>query len=444
MASLEVFRRLVFVWLNTKYYRFVMPRSILAAGFMLSACLLACTEDSTQLLVVVDSDMTVPDTLVGVRGKVRTLENEILASVDFDLVNSERLAGQTQFTLPLSFGVLKPDSIDVDRVIVDVNALGVTDNNERYTLFARRAITGFAEGKSLRLPMFLASQCQALDCAEGETCTERGCVSAEVDENRLPETRGNDSDLVIPGPPSLDAGTVSSDASVSTDMGLATGADAGLNGDTGVLAPDSGATRDAGPVDTGPAPVTSACPVSNTYTPITDDGYDGTLGSMACVSMNVNATGALRTIAVELSATHERVIQLTLKLRNPSGTIVTLVSLPGCEERSDDGTARCSGTNSDQSMSFEPRWPIRFDDTASNNAEEMQRFGDWGGVICKDMSVCEFYSDNGSATTGTLRNLIGAPITGTWTFCAGDSESYAFEAGGGINTVKLDINGGCP
>ena len=73
----------------------------------------------------------------------------------------------------------------------------------------------------------------------------------------------------------------------------------------------------------------------------------------------------------------------------------------------------------------------------------MQQTGDWGGVICKDMNDCEFYSDNGSASTGTLQNLLGTPITGTWTFCAGDSESY-LESNAGINAVKLDINGGCP
>ena len=45
--------------------------------FSLAVGLAACTEDSTQLLVVVDSDMVVPETLVGVRGKVRTLQNDI-------------------------------------------------------------------------------------------------------------------------------------------------------------------------------------------------------------------------------------------------------------------------------------------------------------------------------------------------------------------------------
>ena len=196
--------------------------------------MIGCTADPTQLLVIVDSDMAVPNSLVKVRAEVRNQEGRFLASHEFELSERKAQQASTKFALPLSFGVLKPEQNPTDRVIVEVDALGTSTDSQ--PLFTRKAVTGFLEGKSLLLPMYLSSLCQSLECALGQTCTERGCVSEVVDENRLRESSGTDADLIIKLTAPIDAGTQFEDANDITD--------AMTIEDTGI-APDSGISMDA-------------------------------------------------------------------------------------------------------------------------------------------------------------------------------------------------------
>jgi len=201
-----------------------------------SAGLLACTEDPTQLLVVVDSDMSVPQDLVQVQATVRSENGRLLASSDFALVANRSEESRTRFSLPLSFGVLAPTETRTERVMVDVSALGTSTTGQPSVLFTRQALTGFVEGKSLLLPMYLASQCQTLQCDAGQTCTEKGCVSERVDETRLREATGADDDLSIgPSRP-----VESADAGVQADANSVSNGDAGFGQDVGT--PDGGAT----------------------------------------------------------------------------------------------------------------------------------------------------------------------------------------------------------
>ena len=67
-------------------------------------------------------------------------------------------------------------------------------------------------------------------CADGETCTERGCVSPAVDETRLREASGTDDDLNIrPGRPvdTNDAG-MNADATQVANDGAQVGMDASV------------------------------------------------------------------------------------------------------------------------------------------------------------------------------------------------------------------------
>ena len=173
--------------------------------------------------------MEIPSDLTEVRAQVGTMDGHLLASVDFQL--SDAPGTMATFRLPFSFGVLEPEASEVDRVMIQIHAIGSSStSSSKRTIFTRKALTGFVEGKSLLLPMFLASQCQTLKCNAGQTCTESGCVSEVVDETRLKESRGNESDLVIgddsgggdrkqtiaPSEPSPDAG-VSSDAAAGSE-----------------------------------------------------------------------------------------------------------------------------------------------------------------------------------------------------------------------------------
>ena len=213
---------------------------------------LACSEDTTQLLVVVDSDMTVPKPLGTVRVQIRNELGLLIGAQEFLVSANDESTGAYNVRLPFSFGILPPRDEFTTRVTVEVSALRSSTTTE--PLFTRRALTGFLEGKRLLLPMFLADQCRTTMCAEGQTCSEQGCISDKVDETRLSEASDNEVDLQIrlskggtpspPPPPSPppdagmplpDTGPTFPDA-MPKDMGF----------DTGVTEPvDSGVSEDA-------------------------------------------------------------------------------------------------------------------------------------------------------------------------------------------------------
>jgi len=165
----------------------VTTGKVIVSALILSASL-ACSDDSAQLFVVVDSDMVVPGALSLVRAEIRGQDRTILGSHEFSLIGTAAKSGVKQFNLPLSFGVLPPDGDVEARVIVEVSAIKTATAAK--PLFTRRALTGFVSNKSLLLPMFLASQCRTLICESGQTCTENGCVSETVDETSLKESNG--------------------------------------------------------------------------------------------------------------------------------------------------------------------------------------------------------------------------------------------------------------
>jgi hypothetical protein len=79
---------------------------VIATALMLSASL-ACSDDPTQLLVVVDSDMEVPGEISEINAEIRNEKGKFLASNDFKLIAKTEPTGAMKFRLPLSFGVLQ-------------------------------------------------------------------------------------------------------------------------------------------------------------------------------------------------------------------------------------------------------------------------------------------------------------------------------------------------
>ncbi len=147
---------------------------------LLACALIACSPDPvTELVVVVNSDMKTPGEFDGFRVVVTGPDGEI--STDrYYFIGSE----PGKVALPADFGLVPKDDDASRRVTVEVWAtLAGAD------LFSNRAITGFVEGKTLRLDMFLASRClsEAKACKPNETCRVNGCVPPEVDPGTLPE-----------------------------------------------------------------------------------------------------------------------------------------------------------------------------------------------------------------------------------------------------------------
>jgi hypothetical protein len=143
----------------------------------------ACTTPSTQIVVLVDSDLSVPAELSTVR--VVTSRGEVVVSqVEFAIANEEAPAVQT---LPFSFGVIPTGGDASERVRIVVQALDAFGA----VVVERAAVVGFIAGRTQLLPMFLARSCRAVMCPMDQTCTRNGCVPIEILPGEIP--------IIIPG-----------------------------------------------------------------------------------------------------------------------------------------------------------------------------------------------------------------------------------------------------
>src|SRR5688500_10435627 len=134
--------------------RAARPRSVrLLLGIVLFS--ISCGGSPAELVVVVRSDLQVPEQLSLVRAVVKD------ASGVPQSVNDFVLDGPSPPVLPFSFVIVPADG-DSDRAIE--LCLGALDR-DRNVLFERRARTGFLENRSLLLEMFLAAGCRDTTCA---------------------------------------------------------------------------------------------------------------------------------------------------------------------------------------------------------------------------------------------------------------------------------------
>ncbi len=132
---------------------------------------------TTQLLVVVDTNLSRSEGLTEVHVEVQDPDGGLQQERNFDLAPS----GRVQF--PFSFGVVPRGADEGRRVRVIAEAR--TANGE--TVVRRSALCGFFPDTILRLPLFLPDICRGLQCPPGTTCRgdARECVSDAVDLNRL-------------------------------------------------------------------------------------------------------------------------------------------------------------------------------------------------------------------------------------------------------------------
>jgi len=162
-----------------------------------------------------------------------------------------------------------------------------------------------------------------------------------------------------------------------------------------------------------------SCDVAGPY-PITDDGYDGTLGSMACRTITASDWGAGTTITdlnVVVEAVHTWVGDLTIKVQSPATTVSTLMSRPGYAEPADDGGG-CCGDSSNWNGDA-----ITFDDQDAGgvSAEDMGITIGSTENVCADDGVCGHipFPDMGPGTN--LSDFDTEDLAGAWLVCAGDS-----------------------
>lgn len=168
-------------------------------SFALIAVLAACSRP-TELVVIVDSDLAVPGELdqvrVTVTGPAGMSES------------AEQALDGTGPELPLTLGVVPAGEALGP---IDVVADGMLSGS---IVVTRSARTTLIAGESLALYLFLARACRGVMCPDGETCTENGCATVEIDPADLPRwtgvIEGRDAGVDagrFDGGPGFDAGT---------------------------------------------------------------------------------------------------------------------------------------------------------------------------------------------------------------------------------------------
>jgi cysteine-rich repeat protein len=167
---------------------------------------------------------------------------------------------------------------------------------------------------------------------------------------------------------------------------------------------------------------------------IPDNAYDGTLGSMACATLEVPLTGLSaigpNTVWLDVGIDHPFVGDLVIKLQSPSGTVTTLLSRPGFEEPDDTGAPDDAGDDSDLVASA----PITFHALSPADAEQMGELLSTGTVICEDDPVCTFAPNGGAGPGNGLEDFLGESPDGTWTVCVGDAVD---KDDGGLHLARL-------
>ncbi|HEY8428488.1 MAG TPA: hypothetical protein VIL20_08950 [Sandaracinaceae bacterium] len=151
-----------------------MPRFSrqLALALLLSAC-----SDRTQLIVVVDSDLVVPDELEEIRVTV-------VGPSGMSAEAAQALGQEGGPALPLTLGV-RPAGEALGPIEVTVEGrLGGE------AVVSRVATTSLVRGEVRMLYMFLSRDCRGIECGHGRTCTESGCTSTAIDPEDLPPWTG--------------------------------------------------------------------------------------------------------------------------------------------------------------------------------------------------------------------------------------------------------------
>lgn len=135
----------------------------------------SCGGDLTEILVVVDSDLAVPDALDGLRVEVSGVES---MSADGSLRSNA-------IPLPRTVGVVHRGG---ELGPIEVRAIGTLGGVE---VVRATAITSFIRGRTLVLPLFLSRSCARVSCGNAETCVGGVCESAAVDPSTLEEWNGS-------------------------------------------------------------------------------------------------------------------------------------------------------------------------------------------------------------------------------------------------------------
>ena len=178
---------------------------------------------------------------------------------------------------------------------------------------------------------------------------------------------------------------------------------------------------------------------SNPNLDIPDDAYDGSLGSMACDTIDASSIPGGETVSnvtLSLGATHTWIGDLTVKLQSPDGNILGVFSRVGYAEPADDGQG-CCGDSSNLDGT-----PLLFDDASGDDAETMGNTIGSSEFVCTTDGRCDYYPNPDSVVGhSSFADFNGENASGMWMLCMGDS------AGGDTGvfqewTLNIEYGGG--
>ncbi|UJR79655.1 Hypothetical protein I5071_16930 [Sandaracinus amylolyticus] len=191
---------------------------MLVLGIALASC--AAPTPVTELMIVVDTDLRVPEELETIRIEMRDGQGTMReASAD--------VAGGAP--LPVTLGVVSRTTLGP----IDVDVIGLRGSAE---VVRRSARVEFVQDRTRALRLDLLASCRAVTCEDGQTCAASGCRPVDVGPGELLDWDGNAPRL---------------DGSVAEDAGTE---DAGAPQDAGPIDGGDEPPVDAGPMDGGPPP----------------------------------------------------------------------------------------------------------------------------------------------------------------------------------------------
>lgn len=146
------------------------------ACLALALALIACDDGaSTELIVVVDTDLAIP-------GALDRVDIRVMSPGGRSVSASASFVGAEAVTLPVSLGVTPSGDGDTGAVRIEVTGLSADT-----VVVTGRVTTSFVEGERRLVPIFLEAACATVDCSSDEdTCRLGTCVSAAVAPETLP------------------------------------------------------------------------------------------------------------------------------------------------------------------------------------------------------------------------------------------------------------------
>lgn len=139
------------------------------------------SSDATQLVLAVDTDLSIPDAVDSIQLTV-TGPGGMRQTADVDLT--------TGAVRPLTLG-LRPTAMAIAEGTLGPVEIIATAELAGSPVVERRVVTAFVSGSSLLLEILLSERCRGVACGADESCDGAVCVPAAIPAQSLPDFTGS-------------------------------------------------------------------------------------------------------------------------------------------------------------------------------------------------------------------------------------------------------------